>query len=207
MSDPGTTLYLPVAYLPGASGLWTTWEPIAAVLASRRPPVLFDYPGLGESEADPDIHTLADLARWIANELPERCDLVTQSMGSALALRLALEHAERIRRIVLVTPCGGIDALRFGALDWRDVFREQRPDAPSWFLDDQVDFSDRLGEILAPTLIVMGGQDPIAPSEIGQFLVERLPAAKLEIIPDASHDLTDEHPAFLASMIEAHLRR
>jgi pimeloyl-ACP methyl ester carboxylesterase len=207
VSDTGSTQYLPVAYLPGASGLWTTWEPIAAVLASRRPPLLFDYPGLGESEPNPELQTLADVASWIASELPERFDLVTQSVGSALALRLALEHPDRIRRIVLVTPCGGIGALRFGALDWRDAFRERRPEAPSWFLDDTVDFSDRLGEVFAPTLIVMGGEDPIAPTAIGQFLLERLPFAKLEIIPDASHDLSDEHPAFLASLIEAHFRR
>jgi pimeloyl-ACP methyl ester carboxylesterase len=207
VSDSSSTQYLPIAYLPGASGLWTNWEPIAAVLASRREPLLFDYPGLGESAENPALRSLTELASWIADELPERCDLVAQSMGSVLALRLALEHAERIRRLVLVTPCGGLNAQSFGALDWRDAFREQRPDAPSWFLDDASDFSDRLSEICAPTLIVMGGEDLIAPLSIGQFLQERIPSAKLEIIPDASHDLAEEHPAFLASMIEAHFRR
>lgn len=207
MSDTGSTQYLPVAYLPGASGSWTAWEPIAAVLASRREPLLFDYPGLGESPENPALHSLTELASWIADELPERCDLVTQSMGSALALRLALGHAERIRRLVLVAPCGAVNALGFGALDWRDSFREQRPDAPSWFLDDTRDFGDLLAEISMPTLIVMGGQDEIAPVAIGHFLLARLKSARLEIIPDASHDLVEEHPAFLASMIEAHLRR
>jgi pimeloyl-ACP methyl ester carboxylesterase len=187
--------------------MWTTWEPIAAVLASRREPLLFDYPGLGESAENPDLHSLAELTQWIADELPERCDLVALSMGSTLALRLALEHAERIRRLVLVTPCGGVDAKRFGALDWRDAFREQRPDAPSWFLEDQADFSDRLREIVAPTLIVMGDRDLIAPPAIGTFMLSQIPAAKLEIVEGASHDLDEEHAAFLASLIEAHFRR
>ena len=207
MSDTGSTQYLPVAYLPGASGLWTTWEPIAAVLASRREPLLFDYPGLGESAENPELQSLSELANWIADELPERCDVVALSMGSALALRLAIEHAERVRRLVLVTPCGGMNAQRFGALDWRDTFRAQRPDAPSWFLDDRTDLSARLGEILAPTLIVVGDSDLIAPVAIGQFLVEQLPSARLEIVADASHDLEEEQPAFLASLIEAHFRR
>lgn len=207
VSESGFTTYLPVAYLPGASGLWTTWEPIAAVLASRREPLLFDYPGLGESAENPDLHSLSELASWIADELPERCDLVALSMGSALALRLVLEHSERIRRLVLVTPCGGLDAARFGALDWRDTFREQRPDVPGWFLDDQTDFSARLREISAPTLIVMGDRDLIAPASIGQFLLRQLPSAKLEIVADGTHDLEEEHPAFLASLIEAHFRR
>ena len=207
MSDTGSTQYLPVAYLPGASGLWTTWEPIAAVLASRREPLLFDYPGLGESAENPELQSLSELAKWIADELPERCDVVALSMGSALALRLAIEHAERVRRLVLVTPCGGVNAQRFGALDWRDTFRAQRPDAPSWFLDDHTDLSARLGEILAPTLVVVGDRDLIAPVAIGQFLVEQLPNARLEIVADASHDLEEEEPAFLASLIEAHFRR
>jgi pimeloyl-ACP methyl ester carboxylesterase len=207
VSELEPTQYLPVAYLPGAGGLWTTWEPIASVLATRREPLLFDYPGLGESAENPDLHSLTELTSWIADELPERCDLVALSMGSAIALRLALEHAERIRRLVLVVPCGGVDAARFGALDWRDSFREQRPDAPTWFLDDVSDFSARLGEVLAPTLIVMGDSDLIAPPAIGQFLLERLPSAKLEIMPQADHDLEEAHAAFLASLIEAHFRR
>jgi pimeloyl-ACP methyl ester carboxylesterase len=207
VSDTGSTQYLPVAYLPGASGLWTTWEPIAAVLASRREPLLFDYPGLGESAENPELQSLSELANWIADELPERCDVVALSMGSALALRLAIEHAERVRRLVLVTPCGGVNAQRFGALDWRDAFLAQRPDAPRWFLDDRTDLSARLGEVLAPTLLVVGDSDLIAPVAIGQFLVDQLPSARLEIIADATHDLEEEHPAFLASLIEAHFRR
>jgi len=204
---PRSTEHLPIAYLPGASGLWTTWEPIAAVLASRREPLLFDYPGLGESAENPDLHSLAELAQWIAQELPERCDVVSLSMGSALALRLALDYPERVRRLVLVTPCGGLAAERFGALDWRPSFREQRPDAPAWFLDDESDFSAQLPQIQAPTLVVVGGRDLIAPESIGHFLIAQLPLARLEVIEDATHDLEEEHPAFLASLIEAHLRR
>ncbi len=199
--------YLPIAYLPGASGLWTTWEPIASVLASRREPLLFDYPGLGESARNPELDSLDTLAEWIANELPERVDLVSLSMGSALALRLALDHPERVRRLVLVTPCGGLNASRFGALDWRDAFRERRPDAPTWFLDDTADFSARLADVRAPTLVVVGESDLVAPKTIGDYLFEHLPNAKLEIITHATHDLEEEEPAYLASLIEAHLRR
>jgi len=199
--------YLPIAYLPGASGLWTTWEPIAAVLASRREPLLFDYPGLGESAQNPELDSLDTLADWIVNELPERVDLVSLSMGSALALRVALAHPERIRRLVLVTPCGGVNAGRFGALDWRDAFRARRPDAPTWFLDDLRDLGPRLDQVRAPTLVVVGERDLIAPKAIGDYLVQQLPNAKLEVVPSATHDLEEEEPAFLASLIEAHLRR
>ena len=74
-------------------------------------------------------------------------------------------------------------------------------------MDDAPDFSTRLSEVSTPTLVVMGDEDPIAPPVIGEFLVDRLSSAKLEIVQNAGHDLEEEHPAFLASLIEAHLRR
>ncbi|MES1178473.1 MAG: alpha/beta hydrolase [Myxococcales bacterium] len=208
MSVPSLTPheYLPVAYLPGASGRSSVWEPIANVLAHRREALLFNYPGL-EAPGRDDIDSLADLTRWVASELPERCDVVSLSMGSAVALRLALEFPECVRRLVLVVPCGGVDALRFGALDWRERFLAARPQAPRWFVNDLIDFSDRLPNIAAPTLLVFGAEDPIAPPAIGRFMVQQLPTAKLEVVAHASHDLEEEHPAFLASLIEAHLRR
>ena len=202
-----TTEYLPVAYLPGASGQSTVWEPIANVLAHRREAFLFAYPGLGDAPDHEDIRSLPDLVRWVASELPERCDLVALSMGSTVALRLALDYPERIRRLVLVVPCGGVNAARFGALDWREAFVAARPFAPRWFVNDRSDFSEQLGQIQAPTLLVVGEHDPIAPPKLGEFLRGGLPNAKLEIVSDASHDLEEEHPAFLASLIEAHLRR
>jgi pimeloyl-ACP methyl ester carboxylesterase len=207
MGDLGSTQYLPIAYLPGASGRSASWEPIASVLAYRREPLLFDYPGLGELEAAPEIGDLSDLTRWVASELPEVCDVVTLSMGSAVGLRLALDHPERVRRLVLVSPCGSLNAARFGAIDWRDDFTRARPNAPRWFVQDRADFSPRLAEIPNPTLLVLGADDLIAPPALGDFLVSHLPNAKLEIVQDASHDLEEEHPAFVASLIEAHLRR
>jgi pimeloyl-ACP methyl ester carboxylesterase len=144
----------------------------------------------------------------VSAALPARIDVVSLSMGSAVALRLALTCPERVRRLVLVTPAGGADARRFGATDWRPAFRARRPDAPPWFVDDDAsDLSDDLGGVTARTLLVASEHDSIAPVAFANHLRTRLPFATLEVVPAATHDLEDEFPDLAASLIEAHFRR
>jgi pimeloyl-ACP methyl ester carboxylesterase len=107
---------------------------------------------------------------------------------------------------VLVAAAGGVDVLALGGLDWRAAFRARRPLAPSWLLEDRLDLSDRLTNVTAPTLLVFGDQDLIAPVAVGRYLLARLPSAKLEIVEGATHDIEAEQPDLLASLIEAHLR-
>lgn len=49
------------------------------------------------------------------------------------------------------------------------------------------DVEDRLDEITAPTLIVIGAEDRVVPPENGRLLAERLPNAHLDVIPGAGH--------------------
>jgi pimeloyl-ACP methyl ester carboxylesterase len=198
---------LPLAFLPGVSGKSAVWRPIAERLAKRRPPVLVDYPGFGSAPPDPQLRSLADLASVVLAALPARCDLAALSLGGALALRLAIDAPERIRRLVLVTTSGGIEMSRFGAVDFRAAFRARHPDAPTYLLDDRTDLSRELGALQAPTLLVFGDADLIAPVGAGEFLRDQLPNAKLEVIAGATHDLDEEHPDLLASLMEAHLRK
>lgn len=198
--------HLPVVYLPGASGRGSVWDAVAHRIAKRRPPILVDYPGLSPAPVEP-LHGVADLGRWILSRLPERFDVVSLSMGSAVALRFALEAPARVRNLVLVTPAGGVDASRFGGMDWRAAFVSRRPAAPRWFVDDAADLTERLGDVSAPVQLVFGERDLIAPVAIGQHLLARLPRAWLEVVPGATHDLEEEEPDLLASLIEMHLRR
>jgi pimeloyl-ACP methyl ester carboxylesterase len=42
---------------------------------------------------------------------------------------------------------------------------------------------------------------------VGEHLASRLPRGRLEMVAGATHDLEEEQPDLLASLIEAHLRR
>jgi pimeloyl-ACP methyl ester carboxylesterase len=109
--------------------------------------------------------------------------------------------------LVLMATSGGVDMAALGGVDWRDNFRRVQPNAPSWFLDDRSDVTPELGKVILPTLLIYGDADLIAPPRVGRLLEARLGNARLEIIPEATHDLEIDHPDLIASMIEAHLRR
>ena len=53
---------------------------------------------------------------------------------------------------------------------------------------------DRLGEIRAPTLVIHGETDELVPPGNGRLIAERIPNAKLVMIPHASHIYTTDQP-------------
>jgi pimeloyl-ACP methyl ester carboxylesterase len=198
---------LPLVFFPGAGGRVAHLRPIAERLAHRRTTYLCEYPGLGGVAANPSLRTMADLQRHLLASLPAQFDLVTMSMGGVLALRIALEHPTRIRKLVLMATSGGVNVEALGGIDWRGTFRRVQPNAPSWFVEDRTDVTPELGRIAQPTLLIYGDADLIAPPSVGHLLQRSLPNARIEIIADATHDLEIDHPDLIASFIEAHLRR
>jgi poly(3-hydroxyoctanoate) depolymerase len=196
----------PVVYLPGAGGQASFWRPVAELLRPRSEPRLVEYPGFGETPPNLSIRTVSELLDTILERLPASFDLVAQSMGGALALRLALEHSRRVRRLVLVATTGGIDVRRLGAVEWRTSdWVTQRPEMPRWFVDDRSDFGDRLATLRVPTLVLIGAADPLAPSGVGEYLRAHIPGASLEIVAGGTHGMAEELPERIAALIERHL--
>ncbi len=56
------------------------------------------------------------------------------------------------------------------------------------------DVSDRLGEIRAPVLIIVGEEDILTPVKHARFMHERIPNSQLYIIPEAGHAAPIEQP-------------
>jgi pimeloyl-ACP methyl ester carboxylesterase len=193
-------------FLPGASGRAEFWRPVAERLCDVGPVHLFGWPGFGGLAPEPDIGSLDDLYRWLLSNLPEeRTHVVAQSMGGVLAARLAIEHPDRVARLVLAATSGGIDLARLGAIDWRPEYRASMPPVPRWFEEDDTDLTSRLGAIRAPTLLVWSDADPVSPLAVADLLEERLPDARRMVVPGGTHSFAEERPDEVATAIRAHL--
>ena len=73
-------------------------------------------------------------------------------------------------------------------LDWREE-HVQPPEAALAQMQAGFTFNteQRLGQITAPTLVVAGDMDGVVPVRNAELLAERIPGAKLDLIPNAGH--------------------
>ena len=166
----------------------------------------FDWPGLGAIPARADVDGFDDLVTLVLEKLDGPADIVAQSMGGVVALRVALEHPHLVRRLVLVATSGGVDSTRFGARDWRPDYARDFPLARSWIVEQRPDLTALLPSIRTPTLLVWGGADPISPVGIGSYLARTLPSASLVVVPGGDHALGRDRAGDIAPHVARHLR-
>ena len=95
---------------PGVTA-WANWRLVIPELAKHRRVVAPDMLGFGYSERPED--QVYNRERWVKHAIGvmdelglEQVDLVGNSFGGGLALSLAIEHPERVRRLVLMGSAG-----------------------------------------------------------------------------------------------------
>jgi len=195
-------------FLPGAGGAASFWQPVADLLPEEWPRVLLAWPGLGREPHDPDIQGLDDLVNIVSACIamsPTRVDLIGQSMGGLVAIRAALRHTYRIRRLVLTGTSGGLPMGRFNAVDWRDEYRRTFPKAAPWITEVKADHTADLPRLTTRTLLLWGAEDTISPPAVGEHLAAHLPNARLELIEGGDHAFPNTMPVETATAIARHL--
>jgi len=194
-----------ILFLPGSGASPDFWKPVGTLLPSAWSKHYFGWPGLGRQPPDPDVRGWDDLVRMVEARLDGPVDLVAQSMGGAIAATLATRHPQLVRRLVLTVTSGGVDMAQFGAIDWRPNYRALFPDAAAWVTERSASMSLPIEKIAAPTLLLWGDADAISPVAVGRHLAERIPHAKLHVVPGGGHDIAQTHAAELSPLIERHL--
>lgn len=162
--------------------------------------LLFDYRGYGGNPGHPSEEGLAADARaaqaYLAGRAevdPDRLVYFGESLGAAVALRLAVERPPAA--LVLRSP--------FASL--ADVGRLHYPLVPvSLLLRDRYDSAARAGRLAAPLLVVAGGRDRIVPVGHSRRLFAAAPQPKrLVVLEGADHN---DHDLLAGPRLLAELR-
>ena len=148
--------------------------------------LLFDYRGYGASEGSPDEEGTYRDARaawcWLVarGAAPERVVLFGESLGSAVALQLALEVDARA--LVLESPFASVPAMA------RAVY----PFLPVWpFVRTRYDNAAKIGRLRMPLLVLHGERDEVVPFAQGRRVFDAAPEPKrFFTIPGAGHNDT-----------------
>lgn len=155
--------------------------------------LLFDYRGYGLSEGRPSERGLradADAAwRFLVEERgrsPERVILIGNSLGSAVAARLALER-----------PAAG---LIMGAPfpDFPSAVRHHAPWLPVSLLrwtDGRYEAGRRIDRVGMPVLILAGSRDTLVPARLSEQVFERAARPKRLVRVESDHNTLMGHPA------------
>jgi 3-oxoadipate enol-lactonase len=212
------------------------WDDQMPMLSKRYRVVRYDLRGYGRSQAPTGPFSHVEDLRALLDFLKiDRATIVGLSLGGMVASDFALEHPDRVERLVLVgSGLRGdtqppdektLNAYRVGAKEGAEKYFEaflqadllagvrDRPAARERMHRMMVDnfkaityltsgliqypetkTIDRLGQIKAPTLVVVGGIDSKNLKNIADILATKIPGARKVVIEDASHHSPVEVP-------------
>ena len=194
-------------FLPGAGADPAFWRPLGERLPAAWDKHYFGWPGLGDQPPDPAVNGVDDLVAMVEAELwPGPVDLLAQSMGGVVALRVALRNPGKVRRLVLTATSGGVDVADLTCFDWRANYHREYPNAAAWITEARIDLTAEIPSIACPMLLLWGDADPISPVAVGERLRGLAADAELHVVKDGEHDLAVTHAAELAPLVERGLR-
>jgi pimeloyl-ACP methyl ester carboxylesterase len=226
-----------LVFIHGAGGTHRQWaHQLQGLRRVNR--YALDLPGHGRSggAGQTSIRGYAEvILRFLETVGLTEAILVGHSMGGATSQYLALEHPQRVERLVLVGTGARLRVLPslleelledFPStaemmLDWayssdcdpeikrlgRKEWLENEPSVVhgDFAACDNFDVMGRLSDIRCPALVLCGEDDRLTPPKYAQYLQDSIPAAKLTIIPGAGHMVMVEQPEWVNQAIEEFL--
>lgn len=218
----------PVVCVHGLSVSSRYMVPTALRLAERRRVYAPDMPGFGRSQHPREILGIPALAEALARRMDAlgigSAVLLGNSLGCQVIAELALRWPERVVAAVLTGPT--MDRRALSVVEQASRLLRDMPREPASSLVMQASdylacgprrtigtlrrgLADRIERKLpllrAPTLIVRGERDPIAPQRWAEELAALLPHGRLAVVPGAPHAVNYTSPDQLAALVLAFL--
>jgi pimeloyl-ACP methyl ester carboxylesterase len=188
----------PLVLLHGGIGSGEMFAAVLPALAAQRRVIVVDLPGHGRS-ADPGgpfrPEAMADDVAELIERLGGAADVLGYSLGGHVALRLAIQHPERVRNLVLISIAAARDGNHPEVIEAMDqmtpevaepmkqspayeLYTRIAPDPAGWntliaktseSLKVDYDLRSEIPEITARTLLVYADADSIRPAHIVEF--------------------------------------
>jgi pimeloyl-ACP methyl ester carboxylesterase len=221
---------IPIVHVHGFGISGSYLMPTARLLADRGANFVPDMPGYGRSERPPHTLGIPALGHALLEMLDtlgfEKSILIGNSMGAVVSLEVAHAAPERVHRLVLVSPAGGVHnqplsrALKQLATDGvRESPKMARVAVPDYLKFGPINTLNLLGELTrfpslerlvrvpVPSLAVIGSKDPLMPEprrvrEVSSISPDHVTVVLIE---GAAHAINFSHPGELAHVITSWL--
>ncbi len=197
------------------------WSRLVPLLGRRGPVLTVELPGFGSAPKRRSPPAIEEHAALLAALLRTRGGaphaLVGHSMGTQIVAELAATEpglADHVALLGPVTDPAAPDAIRQGLRLARDtlgetpaanvaVFTDYALTGPRWYLRTlpfmlRYDLPAVLPRIAAPTLVIRGGRDPIAPRDWAERLASLPPRSRFAEVPGAHHVVMFTHAEAVA---------
>ena len=213
MSQPATDpTPTPLVLLHGLGQAPMAWEDVVVALYGSRRLLTPWVPGLRPTEQAPvPLETAAaKLDTDLMLEGMEQADVCGLSLGAMVATRLAADHPERVRRLVLIAgqvrPPRALMRVQSAALRLvprsrfadSGVSKERLLRTLDTFRD--MDLTDALPRITAPTLVLVGSRDKVN-LPAARALADGIAGASLRLVDGAGHAVNEDAPAELVRIL------
>jgi pimeloyl-ACP methyl ester carboxylesterase len=190
----------PVMLIHGGASDSQDWVGTMAALSHRYTLYAPDLIGFGQTDRNKEGYYLSDFSEFMLGFIEalglEHLVLVGHSFGGRLCVDIALNHPEKVRKLVLVDAAGLGNVSKFGNVVliafWviRKLLRQRQP-YPQFLTRDGEGNPwlciDELPGLRTPTLLIWKRHDPYLPLTIARRAKELIPEAHLVILPGYGH--------------------
>jgi len=187
----------PVILLHGGGNDWHEWRENLVPLSQGFRVYAPDLPGFGLSDPPPTLVSPSWFSSFLKDFMEavgiKEAHIIGHSLGGTLAIALALDFPEKVKRVVLIDSAGIGPLSRKGQLFLlllrglkKVLGKENKPkfkprSAKEWLL------ADRLAELRAKVMIVWGENDPYLPTSQARLAHQLITGSELHIFPRCRH--------------------
>jgi pimeloyl-ACP methyl ester carboxylesterase len=208
----------PVVLLHGGASDSNDWTETMPVLSQSYSLYAPDMLGYGLTDRDKPGYYLSEFVDFTFDLIQklglDSTALVGHSLGGRVCLEIALQHPEKVRRLVLIDTVGFARLARWGtflgAAAWaiREALGRRQP-YPRFLIKDGEDKDwrclDKLTTLKVPTLVIWSSRDPYYPLKEAIRAKHLIPEVRFEIFPGYGHAPHAKQRAYFNNLLLSYL--